>query len=260
MSLSCSRRFRFEDSDGAPGMLGEMSSSLDALLRRLRLDRALAAHDPALIGARALQLQDAGAVVILCRSGAGFAARLRSVYGDHVGFTALAAEEIEGCTFTLMGTAVQIIGRPQPVRRQRDFRLFQLQVRLLRLLGAPLREAVQAGMARGRAVESAFADAMGVSELLLLERVPPVGLRERWSAAQRPAPPVRPAPMAAPEPEPEEETPDGDDLLRQPDPLLKERRVTWLDPARLLPVSRQDLPSPRRAESPSQKPRLPKKP
>lgn len=242
-------------------MLGKMSSSLDALLQRLRLDRALAAHDPALIGARALQLQADGAVVILCRSSAGFAARLQSVYGDHVGFTALATEEIEGCTFTLMGTAVQIIGRPQPVRRQRDFRLFQLQIRLLRLLGSPLQQAVTAAMARGRSVEDAFADAMGVTALLQLERVPPVGLRERWSSAhRRPASPVNPEPMKAPEPEPAEESPVGDDLLRQPDPLLKKRRVTWLDPARLLPVSRQDLPSPRRTESPAQKPRLPKKP
>ena len=240
-------------------MLTTMPSPLDALLRRLRLDRTLAAHDPALIGARALQLRADGPVVILCRSGPGFAARLRSVYGDHVGFTALADDEIEGCTFTVMDTPVQIIGRPQPVRRQRDLRLFQLQVRLLRLLGAPLREAVQAGMTRGRSVESAFADAMGVAELMTLERIPPIGLRERWTEARRrPVPQRQPEP--APEPEPPDEPPDGDDLLRQPDPLLKERRVTWLDAARLLPVSRQDLPAPRRAERSSQKPRLPKKP
>lgn len=241
-------------------MLGEMSASLNALLRRLRLDRALAAHDPALIGARALQLRADGPVLILCRSGHGFADRLRSVYGDHAGFTALTSDAIEGCTFTALGTAVQIIGRPQPVRRQRDFRLFQLQARLLRLLGSPLQEAVQAGMARGRPMEAAFADAMAVTELLQLERVPPIGLRERWSEARRrPTPPVSPAPTPTPEPEPVHE-PAGDDLLRQPDPLLKERRVTWLDAARLLPVSRQELPAPRRSSGSAQKPRLPEKP
>lgn len=242
-------------------MLREMPSTLNAVLRRLRLDRALAAHDPALIGARALQLRADGAVVILCRSGHGFGARLRSVYGEHTGFTALADGAIEGCTFTVMGTPVQIIGRPQPVRRQRDFRVFQLQARLLRLLGSPLREAVQEDVARGHSVETAFANALGITDLLLLERVPPIGLRERWTEARRrPTPQVSLAPTPEPEPAPEDGPPDGDDLLRRPDPLLKERRVTWLDAARLLPVSRQDLPAPRRTENPAHKPRLPKKP
>jgi hypothetical protein len=241
-------------------MLDPMPETLPVLLRRLRLERALAAHDPTVVGARPLRLRADGPVVILCRSGPGFAARLRAVYGEHIGFTPLSDGEAEGCTFTLSDTPIQIIGRPQAVRQQRDFRVFQLQVHLLRLLGAPLAEQVTAGMDRHRSLEAAFGGAMGVAELLTLERAGPVKLREQWQQARRrPAP--TPTPEAAPPPvaAPPESDAESDDLLRQPDPLLKERQVTWLDPARLLPVSRQDLPPPRR--SPSQPtPRLPKKP
>jgi hypothetical protein len=232
--------------------------TLTPLLKRLRLDRALAAHDPVVIGARALQLRSDGPVVILCRSGSDFANRLRSVYGEHIGFTRLSQDGIEGCTFTLMDTPIQIIGRPQTVRRQRDFRVFKLQIHLLRLIGAPLQEKLRAGMAKTRSLEAAFAQAMGVTDLLSLERRPPVVLREQWAEARRRPVPVAPQPVSTPIPE---ESPDepSTDLLRQPDPLLKERQVTWLDPARMLPVRRLDLPAPQRAAN-RPTPRLPKKP
>ena len=144
-----------------------MAADLKALLRRLRLDRTLAAHDPALVGARALQLRGDGPVVILCRSGRGFSDRLRAVYGGQSGFTLMEGEGMVGCTFTLMNTPVQIVGRAEPVRRQEAFRRFQLCVRLLRLIGAPLAEQVRPSLARGRTVDAAFAAAMGVEDLLL---------------------------------------------------------------------------------------------
>ncbi|MDG1479485.1 MAG: DUF4269 domain-containing protein [Myxococcota bacterium] len=235
-----------------------MPESLTPLLRRLRLERALAAHDPVVVGARALQLRRDGPVVILCRSGRGFFERLRAVYGDYSGFTMLSEEGVEGCTFTLMDTPIQIVGRPQAVRRQREFRVFRLQVHLLRLIGTPLQEQLQAALTKTRSLETAFARVMGVAELLSLERRPPVVLRAQWEEARRRPVPVSTPPVSTPIPEaaPAEE---GSDLLRQPDPLLKERRVTWLDPGRMLPVQRLDLPAPQRpANRPL--PRPPKKP
>jgi hypothetical protein len=239
-------------------MLDEMSESLTPLLRRLRLERALAAHDPVVVGARALRLRSDGPVVILCRSGRGFFDRLRAVYGEHSGFTPLSEDGVEGCTFTLMDTPIQIVGRPQAVRRQREFRVFQLQVHLLRLIGAPLQDALQVTLTKTRSLEAAFARVMGVAELLSLARRPPVVLRAQWDEARR-----RPAPMSAPPastPIPETAPADeGSDLLRQPDPLLKERQVTWLDPGRMLPVRRLDLPAPQRPKN-RPLPQLPKKP
>ena len=239
-------------------MLDEMAESLTPLLRRLRLERTLAAHSPVVVGARALRLRRDGPVVILCRSGRGFVDRLHAVYGEHSGFTPLSEDGVEGCTFTLMGTPVQIIGRPQAVRRQRDFRVFQLQVLLLRLIGAPLQEQLQAAQTKTRSLEAAFARVMGVTELLSLERRPPVVLREHWNEARRRPAPVSAPPVSTPIPvsDPQEES---IDLLRQPDPLLKERQVTWLDPGRMLPVRRLDLPAPQRPKN-RPLPQLPKKP
>ena len=99
-----------------------------------------------------------------------------------------------------------------------------------------------------------------MEDLLRLERTPPMGLRQTWQEARRrPAPrPVAPS-TPIPEPSADLDAEDEDDLLRQPDPLLKERRVTWLDPGRMLPVNRQDLPAPKRKAS-QPPPRLPKKP
>ena len=221
-----------------------MADPLPTLLRRLRLERALSAHTPTLIGARALKLSQSGPVIILCQAGRGFTDRLRTVYGDHPGFTRLTDGDIEGCTFTLMNTPIQIIGRRGPVKRHREWQIFHLQIRLLRLLGAPLQEKVLAGLRARRSLERAFAEAMDVPDLMKLTRASGPILQECWAHATRPRPtqhrlpaPVEPEPASEPEPT-------EDDLLRRPAPLLKERVVTWIDPARLLPVSRHHLPPP----------------
>jgi len=213
-------------------------ASLDAILKRLRLERSLNAFQPHLAGPHTIGFARPGdPLQIRCRAPdlGVFRDRLRAVYGDHPGFSLTD----DGCTFSLLGTAIQVTGAPEPPRAQAPVRRQQVIVRLLRSIGAPLHRRVSENHGES-AIEAVFATAMGVGDVLELERATVPQLRAQWQAAavrpfgHRHTPPP-PTPASVPdEAEPEDEAEEESHLLRSPDALLKRRESRWVDAAQLL--------------------------
>lgn len=211
-------------------------ASLDEILARLRVERTLGAHRPIVTGAHALGLgRPADAVWVRCQAAAlpAFRARLVAVYGERWSFQSTPS----GADLVVMGTTVHISGAVEPSRAQAAVRRHRVMAQLLRVLGSPLSQRVQAARPAGTALGPVFASVLGVADVLELERASPVQLRAVWSAAPARArpPSASDAVEAVLEAEPVEEAESSSEhLLRTPEALLKRRDSRWIAADRLL--------------------------
>ena len=208
----------------------------DKILERLRVARALGAHRPVVTGAHALGLgRTADVVWVRCQATVlpAFRSRLVAVYGERRSFQLTP----DGAELVVMGTAVRISGASTPTRAQVPVRRHMVMAQLLRILGAPLSQRVQAARPAGALLGPVFASALGVADVLELERASPVQVRAAWAAVPARARPavVSAAVEAVLASEPaEEDDASAEHLLRTPAALLKRRDSRWVDADQLL--------------------------
>lgn len=215
-------------------------------MQRLRLERALSAFRPMLIGPHAVGMaQDGDVVEVRCHAPNmdRFHTRLSAMYRTLPGFTLTDT----GCRLALQ-VPVHIVGAPKPVRAQEPARRHLLLVRLMRSLGPRFTKHLKGRRRQDTSPVEIAAEIMGVKDILELEGANLVSLRDRWRSSQnprppRPPPPPTPPPAATAEPPPPSPAPvvavpaaepDEESLLRQPSALLMRRDSRWVNAALVL--------------------------
>lgn len=147
-----------------------MQARLEHILRTLRLLEVLTPFDPRVIGTIPLGVcLPQSDVDIACEAHdlAAFIRHVTETFGHLSDFSAQETQ-VRGTPAAVVGFRcdlwVELFAQPLSVEQQHGYRHFQIEARLLELLGAPLQRAVMRRRTAGLKTEPAFAAALGLSD------------------------------------------------------------------------------------------------